>query len=76
VRLRPSVLELGPLLFSRLLGLNETQLSLVALVYKFCDDKHLPLFDLKDFKKVLEYITGTITRSLLGATGVRGRSYR
>ena len=56
--LRATVLEFGPLLFSRLLGLNETQSSLVALVYKFCDDKHLPLLDLKDFKKVLEYITG------------------
>jgi DNA helicase HerA-like ATPase len=58
VRLRATVLEFGPLLFSRMLGLNETQSSLVALVYKFCDDKHLPLLDLKDFKKVLEYITG------------------
>ena len=56
--LRATVLEFGPLLFSRMLGLNETQSSLVALVYKFCDDKHLPLLDLKDFKKVLEYITG------------------
>ncbi len=57
-RLRATVLEFGPLLFSRLLDLNETQSSLVSLVYKFCDDKHLPLLDLKDFKKVLEYITG------------------
>jgi uncharacterized protein len=57
-RLRATVLEFGPLLFSRMLGLNQTQSSLVALVYKFCDDKHLPLLDLKDFKKVLEYITG------------------
>ena len=57
-RLRATVLEFGPLLFSRMLGLNETQSSLVALIYKFCDDKHLPLLDLKDFKKVLEYITG------------------
>lgn len=58
VRLRATVLEFGPSLFSRLLGLNETQSSLVALVFKFCDDKRLPLLDLKDFKKVLEYITG------------------
>ncbi|MGI8890484.1 MAG: helicase HerA-like domain-containing protein [Chthoniobacterales bacterium] len=57
-RLRATVLEFGPLLFSRMLDLNETQSSLVALVYKFCDDKRLPLLDLKDFKKVLEYITG------------------
>ncbi len=57
-RLRSTVLEFGPLLFSRLLSLNETQSSLVALIFKFCDDKRLPLLDLKDFKKVLEYITG------------------
>ena len=57
-RLRATVLEFGPLLFSRMLDLNDTQSSLVSLVYKFCDDKHLPLLDLKDFKKVLEYITG------------------
>jgi DNA helicase HerA-like ATPase len=58
VRLRATVLEFGALLFSRVLGLNATQSSLVALVYKFCDDKHLPLLDLKDFKEVLDYITG------------------
>jgi DNA helicase HerA-like ATPase len=57
-RLRATVLEFGPILFSRLLGLNETQSSLVSLIFKFCDDKQLPLLDLKDFKKVLEYITG------------------
>jgi DNA helicase HerA-like ATPase len=58
IRLRATVIEFGPILFSRILGLNETQSSLVALVFKFCDDKSLPLLDLKDFKKVLEYITG------------------
>lgn len=58
VRLRATVMEFGPLLFSKILGLNDTQSSLVSLVFKFCDDKGLPLLDLKDFKKVLEYITG------------------
>jgi uncharacterized protein len=58
VRLRATVHEFGPILFSKILGLNDTQSSLVSLVYKFCDDKQLPLLDLKDFKKVLEYITG------------------
>src|SRR5215210_5060580 len=57
-RLRATVHEFGPILFSRILGLNDAQSSLVALVFKFCDDKKLPLLDLKDFKKVLEYITG------------------
>jgi uncharacterized protein len=58
VRLRATVLEFGPLLFAKILGLNETQSSIVSLVFKFCDDKRLPLLDLKDFRKVLEYITG------------------
>lgn len=58
VRLRATVHEFGPILFSKILGLNDTQSSLVSLVFKFCDDKQLPLLDLKDFKKVLEYITG------------------
>lgn len=58
-RLRATVHEFGPLLFSRLLDLNETQSSLVALIFKFCDDQRLPLLDLRDFKKVLEYITGS-----------------
>jgi DNA helicase HerA-like ATPase len=58
VRLRATVLEFGPLLFAKILGLNETQSSVVSLVFKFCDEKRLPLLDLKDFKKVLEYITG------------------
>jgi uncharacterized protein len=56
-RLRATVSEFGPVLFSRILGLNDTQQSVVSLLFKFCDDKELPLLDLKDFKKVLNYIT-------------------
>ena len=70
VRLRATVLEFGPLLFSRMLDLNQTQSSLVSLVYKFCDDKHLPLLDLKDFKKVLEYITGDAKANVTAEYGL------
>jgi DNA helicase HerA-like ATPase len=69
-RLRATVLEFGPLLFSRMLDLNKTQSSLVSLVYKFCDDKHLPLLDLKDFKKVLEYITGDAKANVTAEYGL------
>lgn len=55
-RMRATVSEFGPVLFSKILGLNETQTSFVSLIFKFCDDKRLPLLDLKDFKKVLQYI--------------------
>lgn len=55
-RLRATVSEFGPVLFSRILGLNDTQGGVVAVVFKYCDDNNLPLLDLKDFKKVLQYL--------------------
>ncbi len=55
-RLRSTVTEFGPVLFSRILGLNDTQGGVVAVVFKYCDDRNLPLLDLKDFKKVLQYL--------------------
>lgn len=57
VRLRATLTEFGPILFSRILDLNETQAGIVSLIFKYCDDKHLPLLDLKDFKKTLQYLT-------------------
>lgn len=56
-RLRATVSEFGPVLFSKILGLNDTQSGLVSLIFKFCDDERLPLLDLKDFKKVLQYLS-------------------
>ncbi|TAK43067.1 MAG: DUF853 family protein [Saprospiraceae bacterium] len=57
-RLRATVTEFGPVLFSKILGLNDTQGGVVAVAYKYCDDNNLPLLDLKDFKKVLQFISG------------------
>ncbi len=57
VRLRATVTEFGPVLFSRILDLNDTQAGVVAVIFKYCDDKKMPLLDLKDIKKVLNYIT-------------------
>ncbi len=56
-RLRATVTEFGPVLFSRILGLNDTQSSIISVVFKYCDDKDLPLLDLQDMRKVLQYIT-------------------
>ncbi|SHI90952.1 hypothetical protein SAMN04487911_107118 [Arenibacter nanhaiticus] len=58
VKLRATVSEFGPILLSRILNLSVTQEGIVAVVFKYCDDNHLPLLDLKDFKKVLQYATG------------------
>jgi DNA helicase HerA-like ATPase len=57
VRLRATVSEFGPVLFSRILDLNDTQSGVVSVIFKYCDDKKMPLLDLKDIKKVLNYIT-------------------
>ncbi|MDZ4710916.1 MAG: helicase HerA-like domain-containing protein [bacterium] len=57
VRLRATVSEFGPVLFSKILELNDTQSGIVALIFKYCDDKKLPLLDLKDFKKMLQFIS-------------------
>ena len=58
VRLRATVSEFGPVLLSRILDLTVTQEGIVAVVFKYCDDQKLPLLDLNDFKKVLQYATG------------------
>ena len=57
VRLRATVSEFGPVLFSRILDLNDTQSGIVSIIFKYCDDNTMPLLDLKDFKKVINYIT-------------------
>ena len=58
VRLRATVSEFGPVLLSRILDLSVTQEGIVAVIFKYCDDNKLPLLDLNDFKKVLQYATG------------------
>src|SRR5574343_1504771 len=57
VRLRATVSEFGPVLFSRILDLNDTQAGVVSVIFKYCYDNSFPLLDLKDFKKVLQYAT-------------------
>jgi DNA helicase HerA-like ATPase len=57
VKLRATVSEFGPVLLTKILGLNDTQGGIVALIFKYCDDNHLPLLDLKDFIKLLQYVS-------------------
>jgi DNA helicase HerA-like ATPase len=56
-RLRATVSEFGPVLLSKILGLNDTQGGFVAMIFKYCDDTKLPLLDLKDFIKVLQFVS-------------------
>ncbi|HEX5654526.1 MAG TPA: helicase HerA-like domain-containing protein, partial [Chitinophagaceae bacterium] len=57
VRLRATISEFGPVLLSKILGLNDTQGGFVSMIFKYCDDNQLPLLDLKDFIKVLQFVS-------------------
>lgn len=56
VKLKATVSEFGPILISKILDLNSTQSSILAIVFKYSDDQNLPLLDLKDLKKLLQYV--------------------
>jgi DNA helicase HerA-like ATPase len=56
-QLRATVSSFGPQLLAKVLDLNETQTSVLALVFKYCDDKGLLLLDLADLRSVLQYLT-------------------
>jgi len=58
VRLRATVSEFGPVLFSRILDLNAVQSGIMSIIFKYCDDHKLGLIDLKDIRKVIQYLTG------------------
>ena len=54
--IRATVSEMGPLLFSRLLGLNDTQQGVLSLVFTIADDSQLLLLDLKDLQAMLRHV--------------------
>jgi DNA helicase HerA-like ATPase len=66
---RATVSEMGPQLLSRLLQLNETQESVMTLVFEFADDEGMLLVDLKDLRSTLEYL-GENSRELGSGFGV------
>ena len=53
---RSTVSEMGPQMLSRLLDLNETQESVITLVFEFADNEGMLLLDLKDLRSTLEYL--------------------
>ncbi|BDV31482.1 DUF853 domain-containing protein [Microbacterium terricola] len=58
VPVRATVTGFGPLLMSKVLGLNETQESSLGLVFHYADEHGLALVDLSDLRAVLTYLTG------------------
>lgn len=56
VVVRSTVSDFGPVLFSRMLGLNETQEGVVTVLFQYAKEARLPLVDLADMKSVLKYV--------------------
>lgn len=55
VRLRATATEFGPILLAKILDLNSTQESILAMLFKYCDDNKIPLIDLNDLQKTLQW---------------------
>lgn len=56
-RLRATASEFGPVLLSKILELNDVQSGVLSLLFKYCDDNNLPLLDIADLRKALQYIS-------------------
>jgi DNA helicase HerA-like ATPase len=56
-QLRATVASFGPLLLAKVLGLNETQTSVLTMVFAYCDDRGLALLDFSDLRAVLQYLS-------------------
>lgn len=58
IQLRATVSSFGPILLGKVLDLTDVQQSVLAMVFKYCDDRRMPLLDLDDLRTVLMYLTG------------------
>lgn len=56
-QMRATVTEFGPILLSKILELNEVQSGVLSVIFKYADDKNLPIVDFNDLKKVLNYLS-------------------
>ena len=68
-QVRATVHSFGPLLLGKVLDLNETQTSILALVFKYCDDNDLPLLDLKDLAATLKFLASDEGKPILAEYG-------
>ncbi|MCC6946872.1 MAG: DUF853 domain-containing protein [Bradyrhizobiaceae bacterium] len=75
--IRATISEMGPLLLSRLMGLNETQEGVLNIAFRFADDQGLLLLDLKDLRAMVNFVGdqaaelsksyGNVTSATVGA---------
>jgi DNA helicase HerA-like ATPase len=68
-QVRATVHSFGPLLLGKVLDLNETQTSILSLIFKYCDDNDLPLLDLKDLEATLKFLASDEGKPILADYG-------
>jgi DNA helicase HerA-like ATPase len=69
VPVRATIDSFGPILLSKVLGLNETQESTLGLIVHWADERNLPLLDLKDLRAVIMHLTSDEGKEDLRALG-------
>jgi DNA helicase HerA-like ATPase len=69
VQLRATVSSFGPLLLGKVLSLNDTQTSVLTMVFKYADDNQLPLLDFQDLRAVLQFLSSEEGKAALAQYG-------
>jgi len=69
IQLRATVSSFGPLLLGKVLSLNDTQTSVLTMVFKYADDQQLPLLDLTDLRAVLQWLATDEGKEALAGYG-------
>ncbi|OBH94576.1 helicase HerA-like domain-containing protein [Mycolicibacterium conceptionense] len=69
VPVRATITSFGPILLSKVLGLNTTQESTLGLIFHWADQKGLPLLDIKDLRSVIQFLTSDEGKPELKALG-------
>ncbi|HEU5040716.1 MAG TPA: helicase HerA-like domain-containing protein, partial [Gemmatimonadales bacterium] len=69
IQLRATVSSFGPLLLGKVLSLNDTQTSVLTMVFKYADDQQLPLLDLADLRAVLQWLVSDEGKPALAGYG-------
>ena len=68
-QVRATVHSFGPVLLGKVMDLNETQTSILSMVFKYCDDNQMPLLDLADLKATVQYLSSDAGKPMLAQYG-------
>jgi len=71
-QVRATVTSFGPVLLGKVLDLTDVQQSVLAMVFKYCDDRRMPLLDFQDLRDVLNYLVTDGKEELKNYGGMSG----